>query len=149
MNMTLREFRSEEYSPICSWAIAELWPGLVKGQLLALHEFPAILTLPGHFSFAMSEEGCAATGFGQIWRSPNGATNLVRILVDPAMRGQGFGKRLCTLLLAEALRMPDVRHVKLRVSRQNLPAIAVYRSIGFSQLESESNTHALAMAYGA
>lgn len=149
MNMTLRALRPEEYSTICSWAIAEQWPGLVKGQLLTVDEFPAILSLPGHFSFAMSKDGCAATGFGQIWQSPNGATNLIRILIDPAMRGQGYGKRLCALLLSEALRMPDVRQVKLRVSRQNLSAIAVYRSIGFCELESESNTHALAMAYGA
>jgi ribosomal protein S18 acetylase RimI-like enzyme len=145
----LRQLRPDEYRTVCSWAIAEQWPGLVKGHPLTYDEFPQILGLPGHFSFALSGEASPAIGFGQVWIAPNGTKNLVRILVDPAMRGKGFGRRLCSLLLAEALRMPYVQQVKLRVRRDNLSAVAVYRSIGFRELAAESNVHILAMAYEA
>jgi ribosomal protein S18 acetylase RimI-like enzyme len=149
MHTKLRQLHTNEYHSVCSWAIAEHWPGLIKGQLLTIEEFPHILKLASHFSFALSEEDAAVIGFGQIWLAPNGSTNLVRLLVDPALRGQGYGKRLCALLLAEALRMPGCTQVKLRVRRDNLPAVAVYRSIGFCELEAESNEHVLAMAYAA
>lgn len=149
MNTKLRELHPNEFHAVCSWAISEQWPGLIKGQLLSYDEFPQIIQLPNHFSFAMSEEACAAIGFGQIWLAPNGTSNLVRLLVDPAQRGQGYGKRLSALLLAEALRMPGCTQVKLRVRRDNFPALAVYRSIGFRELEAESNQHVLAMACAA
>ena len=147
MHTKLRELLPGEYVAACNWAIAEQWPGLVKGSVLTHGEFPKILNLPSHYSFAMSEEGSLAIGFGQIWLSPNGKTNLVRILVAPAMRGKGHGKRLCSLLLKEALHMPNVKQVSLRVRRNNLPAVGAYRSIGFHKLESESNAGVLAMAY--
>ena len=149
MNPTLRPPHPEQYRTVCSWAIAEQWPGLVKGSLLSYDEFPQILGLPGHLSFELGEEGSPAIGFGQVWVATIGTVNLVRILIDPALRGKGLGKQLSSLLLAEALRLPNVQQVKLRVRRDNLPAVAVYRSIGFRELASESNANVMAMAYEA
>ncbi|WP_084299980.1 GNAT family N-acetyltransferase [Chitinimonas koreensis] len=148
MSTKLRELHVEEHKIVCAWAMKENWPGLVKGEVLTHEDFPKILTLPGHLSFAMSEEESSVLGFGQIWLSPNGKANLVRIIVDPAMRGRGFGKSLCSLLLAEALRIPNIAHVFLRVRRDNLSAVAVYRALGFADIEGESNANVLAMAYG-
>jgi ribosomal-protein-alanine N-acetyltransferase len=146
MDLKLRALRTEEYPRVWAWAAAEAWPGLVKGSVLTEDDFSKILGLPGHVSFALSDEGQPALGFGQIWHAPTGKTNLVRLLVDPAMRGKGFGKRLCSLLLAEALRTPNVERVCLRVRKDNAPAVAVYRSLGFRELEEESNADVLAMA---
>jgi len=147
MSTKLRELHVEEHNIVCAWAMEENWPALVKGEVLTHEDFPRILALPGHLSFAMSEEGSSVLGFGQIWLSQNGKVNLVRIIVDPAMRGRGIGKRLCALLLAEALNLPNVTHVFLRVRRDNLPAVAVYRALGFASVETESNENVLAMAY--
>lgn len=149
MGTRLRELHIDEYLAVCAWAIAEEWPALVKGSLLTYEDFPKILAQPGHLSFAMSEDESPAIGFGQIWSSPNGKTNLVRILVDPAFRGKGFGKSLCSLLLKEALCLPNVKEVRLRVRRDNIPAVAVYLSLGFRELEAESHATVLAMAYEA
>ncbi|STQ91119.1 GNAT family N-acetyltransferase [Iodobacter fluviatilis] len=148
MSRKLRELHAHEYENVCAWAIKENWPGLVKGEVITHEGFLKILMLPGHLSFAMSEEGASALGFGQIWLSPNGKTNLIRILVDPAMRGRGIGKNLCALLLAEALRISNTAQVFLRVRRDNLPAVAVYRFLSFKDIEGESNADVLAMAYG-
>jgi len=149
MELILRDLLPDEHHLVCAWAQAEHWPGLVKGSVLTREEFPNLINLPGHISFAISQQGLPALGFGQIWSGPNGRINLVRILVDPAMRGRGVGKRLCALLLEQALRLPTVTQVFLRVRRDNAPAVAVYCSLGFREIEEESNADVLAMVCGA
>lgn len=146
----LRPLATHEYSSVCAWAMAEQWPGLSKGSVLGSEEFADILDLPGHRSFAMTADAdTAVVGFGQIWQSPNGRTHLIRLIVDPALRGRGYGKRLCALLLAEAAAHSAVREIYLRVRRDNLPALAVYRSLGFRALEAESHPHVLTMVHAA
>ncbi len=145
--MKLRALQPNEYQAVCARAIGEQWPGLVKGTVLTSDDFPRILELPGHSSYAMGDGDTPAIGFGQVWQSPNGKTNLIRILVDPARRGKGLGKQLCALLLAEALAKPGVQQVSLRVRRDNLPAVAVYRSLGFHDGQDTGNPEVLAMEY--
>ena len=84
-------------------------------------------------------------GFGQIWTNSAGVVNLVRILIASDQRGKGHGKELCALLLDHATQVLDATSVKLRVYRNNLSAVAVYRSLGFEPIESESNAEALSM----
>jgi ribosomal-protein-alanine N-acetyltransferase len=143
--MALRPVHPSEYARVAAWAIAEAWPGKNKNVLLTQQEFPDILILPGHLSFALSEPGGEAMGFGQIWTNSAGAVNLVRILIAPHLRGQGLGKKLCALLLEHATEVLGAPSVKLRVYRNNLPAVAVYRALGFHPIESESNAEVLAM----
>lgn len=147
MNPSLRHLLPEERQAVCAWAMAERWPGLTKGQQLTCDEFVQMLELPGHHSFALSEGLSPAVGFGQIWLAPDGTVNLVRLLIDPSKRGNGLGRRLCTLLLAEAMHTFDANRVKLRVRRDNQPAIAVYRALKFRELEAESNQQVMAMVY--
>lgn len=143
--MTLRPVHPSEYGRVAAWAIAEAWPGKNKNVLLTLQDFSEVLVLPGHLSFALSEPGGEAMGFGQIWTNNAGVVNLVRILIAPHLRGQGLGKKLCALLLEHATQVLCAPSVKLRVYRNNLPAVAVYRALGFETLESESNAEVLAM----
>lgn len=60
-----------------------------------------------------------------------GVTRVHRILVDPDRRGQGWGRRLMTALLAQAWADPAVRGVELGVYRHNRTATALYRMLGF------------------
>lgn len=143
----LNALQTADVARVCAWAMAEAWPGLVKGQVVTPEGFPRLLELPGHASYALSVPDTSAVGFGQIWVSPNGRTNLVRLLVDPTLRGRGLGKRLCALLLSEALRRPGVSQVFLRVKRDNGPAVAVYRSLGFVEVPAESQDTAMTMVY--
>jgi ribosomal protein S18 acetylase RimI-like enzyme len=147
MNPPLRQLLPGERATVCAWAVGEQWPGLTKGRLIDYEEFVQILASPGHHSFALGEGRLPLIGFGQIWVAANGTVNLVRLLIDPIERGKGFGKLLCQLLLAQALCLPSTSRVKLRVRRDNIPAVAVYRALGFLELESESNEQVLGMAY--
>jgi ribosomal protein S18 acetylase RimI-like enzyme len=148
MSQGLRPPQPEEIHSIASWAIAEGWPGLTKLTALNVAEFPEILKLPGHSSYCLAEPNAAAIGFGQIWVSESKGVNLVRIIINPELRSRGFGKLLSKLLLAEAKALHPSQPVKLRVARSNLPAVAVYGSLGFSIVASESNEHVYAMAAG-
>lgn len=52
---------------------------------------------------------------------------------DPADRGQGFGKEAVTLALRFAFHELGLRRLSLDVIANNLPAIALYRSLGFRE----------------
>lgn len=58
---------------------------------------------------------------------------LQRIAVDPAYRGQGLGRELLDACLADAARRGAERLV-LEVRETNEPALALYRSAGFTEL---------------
>lgn len=96
----------------------------------------------------MSEPGLPPLGFGQIWLSPKGTVNLVRIIVDPSLRGKGLGRQLSALLLSEARKLPEASVIWLRVLRSNTVALSVYKSLGFRIVESESNSGVYALAAG-
>lgn len=57
---------------------------------------------------------------------------LYDIFTAPHARGRGFAQALCRLLLAEA-RLQGARHAYLQVESDNLPALAVYRKLGFTE----------------
>ncbi len=146
--LLLRPLAPDEHAVVAAWAMAEGWPGRSKLVALTPEEFSLIAALPGHASFAMSEAGGPVLGFGQVWTSPAGVVSLVRIIVDPALRGRGLGRELSALLLQQALRIAGGGRVKLRVRRDNTPALSIYSALGFRVLDDESNAEVLAMAFG-
>lgn len=143
--MHLRELHPSEYSLIAAWAIAEGWPGSSRGRELSEASFPELLQLPGHRSFGFGGQYEKLLGFGQIWTNENGRTSLVRLLIAPNRRAQGFGKTMCRLLCNQAMSISDSKTLWLRVSRQNHVAFRVYQGLGFEVVEEESNAAASAM----
>ncbi|WP_374352088.1 GNAT family N-acetyltransferase [Chitinimonas sp.] len=141
MSYQLRPPQSDEIDTIANWAIAAGWPGRDKYAALTVAEFGVLLTQPGHYSFAMSEAGRPALGFGQLWVHADDTVSLLRIIVAPHLRGQGLGKQLTALLLEEARKLAKARQIKLKVLRDNLAAVAVYTSLGFQIIEAQSSPH--------
>ena len=84
-------------------------------------------------------------GFGQYWLTAPGTAHLGRIIVSPQARGRGLGRVLMQLLCAEALRSPDVQRLSLRVYRDNVAALALYRDVGFQPVEDASTLELLFM----
>lgn len=82
---------------------------------------------------AFDEEG--PVGFF-IARNPGGAMDELRfgyVIVDADRRGRGIGKEMLRQGLVYAFDVYQARRVSLGVYRENAPACACYRSLGFTE----------------
>jgi ribosomal protein S18 acetylase RimI-like enzyme len=82
-------------------------------------------------SFALDGHGEEFAAFGQVYERI-GRINLARLIVNPAMRGQGVGKRLVDLLMAVSASMFACNEYSLFVYRGNVVAYECYKSMGFT-----------------
>ena len=107
------------------WAGPSLnWPNSVEA-------FWSDLDTAESATFALVAPGLGIVGFGQVKLRLPGIGHLARIIVDPRHRGHGFGRALCVALMHEAPRLHAISGYSLYVYRDNTPAIALYRSLGF------------------
>jgi ribosomal protein S18 acetylase RimI-like enzyme len=132
---------------IARWAIDEGWPGRAKGVPLDEVEFTTIAHLPDHQSRCLAGEDSTPQAFGQVWTDAQGGVHLVRLIVDPARRGQGLGRLLCQRLLADALARSTDGRVRLKLRRDNAAALRVYLSVGFREEEPAPAPHLLVLVY--
>jgi len=71
--------------------------------------------------------------------------HLGRIIVGPEFRGRGLGRELCVQLISAALQATTATAVTLRAYKDNLAAVALYSSLGFVEVASESTDDAVFM----
>ena len=84
----------------------------------------------GWTCFVLRNAG-SPVAIGSVRRVDAGTARIGRVLVNPEGRGQGHGRRVMELLIAEAFRLPGVRAITLGVWASNTGARALYRSLGF------------------
>ena len=70
---------------------------------------------------------CASTAAEQ------GYALLQNVVVDPAMRGQGIGEKLCRAILAKE-KERGTRYAYLQVVQANTAAVKLYEKLGFSRV---------------
>jgi len=75
-------------------------------------------------------DGPQLVGFGQLVRKESGRGHLARLIVNPGLRGKGYGEALVRKLL-EPVRTAPFERISLNVDRSNLPAVSVYLKAGF------------------
>lgn len=99
-----------------------------------LAELPGRYAPPlGRLLLALSDEklvGCIA-----LRKIDEGVCEMKRLYVRPDFRGQGIGRQLTARLIAEAR---EIGYTKMRLDTlpsQMSEAVAVYRSIGFKEIE--------------
>lgn len=74
-------------------------------------------------------------GYGELWDDEEeDEVELARLIVDPDRRHQGVGRRLVDELVARA-RSTGRGACFLRVVPDNVPALALYRSAGFREVD--------------
>ena len=81
-------------------------------------------------SFSLRNPPGGFAAFGQLYEKL-GRINLARLVVNPAMRRQGVGKRLVGALMTVGEPMFPCDEFSLFVFRGNTPAYECYKSMGF------------------
>ena len=87
------------------------------------------------FSLIIEEELAA---FGQLIRKDGRRGHLARLMVNPALRGKGYGETLVRALLDQA-RRDSLQRVTLNVDIANVPALSLYAKLGFADAQRPGN----------
>ena len=72
-------------------------------------------------------------GFGQLLPRESGTAHLARLIISPLHRGQGLGRQLCSALMRHGIDALGAQEFTLRVYPDNKAAVALYRSLGFTE----------------
>lgn len=85
-------------------------------------------------AWLVARSGSAAVGCGGVRLLDARVAELKRMYVDPSARGAGLARRLVTELEAHA-RSLGAQVVRLDTGRDMTPAIALYRSCGYVEID--------------
>lgn len=96
----------------------------------------------GAYAFIENDE---LHGFGQCYEKEIGARHIACLIVNPAVRGKGFGRQFVLELMEQAFAHQDVEYITLNVYPDNLPARHLYYSLGY--IEVGENRGMVAMRY--
>ncbi len=143
--MSLRAFAAGDAERIAGWAQSpaelEAWCARSDWPLTA-DVFAGWHARSDVYPHVLADDG-QAVAYGEVWHdAEEDEAELARIIVDPARRNEGLGRRLIVLLTGEA-RQAGFEAVWLRVLPSNAAAQAAYRAAGFTRadaaLEAEFN----------
>jgi ribosomal protein S18 acetylase RimI-like enzyme len=88
-----------------------------------------------HQVFALVSDAGDLAGLGQTLRREENAVHLGRIILSPALRGKGVGLVLMQNLIDKGRELYHPQYFSLYVYNNNLPAVRLYRSMGFTVTE--------------
>mgnify|MGYP000894758623 CR=1 FL=1 len=91
---------------------------------------------PAHKVFALFSDAGELAGFGQTLLREENGVHLGRIILSPALRGQGVGRELMNNLIEKGRELYHPNYFSLYVYSDNLPAVKLYQSMGFVVTES-------------
>ena len=141
--LVLRPFSREDDSALSGWfaTAGELrffsdkrvaWPP-TSAQWEGIRRDPAVLAWTATLS-----SGHAPIGHGELVEKSPTVVGLERIAIDPALRGNGWGRALVAALLARA-KASGYASVRQRVHRENTSALRLYRGLGFVQTDPDTS----------
>jgi len=107
-----------------------IWGGPHFRHPFTRHSFSEDLHWGRMASFSLRDPAGEFAAFGQLYERI-GCINLARLVANPAMRGQGVGRRLVEILMVVGQSMFACPKFSLFVYRDNTPAYACYTSMGF------------------
>lgn len=81
-------------------------------------------------SYSLFDAAGVMAGFGQLYDREQ-RIHLARLVIDPARRALGIGRRLIDMLMAAGRQLYPHNEFSLFVYRDNEPAYRCYRALGF------------------
>ncbi len=149
--MQLRQPLPDDYLSLASW-IGDArqclrWAGAIVPYPFAAEELSRLLIVPlpgGETSWSLAGAGGELLAFGQLWQREPGCAHMGRVIVAPEARRKGVGHSLCSQLMSKAAGGGFGR-ISLRVYRDNVSAVRLYMSLGFTEIASEANGEVILM----
>jgi ribosomal protein S18 acetylase RimI-like enzyme len=134
MSVELRGFDDGYGVQVAAWATNAKEVALLSGRVA--YPFPEELRtswrkVDSDIHSYLLFDGDRPVGYGEVWLDDEeDEVELARIIVDPKVRGRGFGAELVRALLGPALEA-GYSEVFVRVRPENAPAIRAYHGSGF------------------
>ena len=123
---------------LLSWIGTErelkLWSGNTFPHTLNRQIFLSHLGRENLHPFSGLSPDRELVAYGELVGKQGGEGILCRVIVEPNLRRQGYGKAFCTELLRIAFKKLRYRHLTLNAFHFNAPAIRCYKSLGFRQV---------------
>ena len=88
-----------------------------------------------HIVFTLVGESGEVAGLGQTLRREENAVHLGRIILSPGLRGKGVGRVLMEKLIEKGKELFNPQYFSLYVYNDNIPAVRLYKSMGFAVTE--------------
>ena len=133
----IRPAHSNDLETVSHWlrsqADCEMWAGHRVSFPVDTTALPAAIEWCKSHSWAVLFRS-KVVAFGQLVPKPAGRLHLARIIVAPDHRAKGHGRTLSVHLLDAAVEA-GASVVSLNVSNENEKAIALYRSLGFTEAD--------------
>lgn len=131
----LRPATPRDLQTVASWITnqrdCELWAGWRVSYPIDAQSLPAAIEFAQGNAFSLVRDAELAA-FGQLLRKNGTRGHVARLIVNPALRGRGYGEALVRTLLDEA-RRTSLQRVSLNVEVANIAAVSLYAKIGFIQ----------------
>ena len=130
----LREATRADFDELITWFPTQedvlIWGGPTFRYPFTRETFFEDLCLDRMVSLSLYSPGGDFAGFGQVYER-SGRIHFARLVVHPAMRGQGVGKRLVSMLMTAGPTRYDCDEFSLFVLRDNAVAFRCYKALGF------------------
>ncbi len=153
MSEYLRPVQPPHFAAIGAWldsaSATRRWAGPGVAYPLVPDAFAQALQLQQRPGWVLLDAHGHCLGFGQYWPTTSGTLHLGRIIVSPRVRGRGLGRVLMQALMAQALQSAGAERLTLRVYRDNVAAVTLYRDLGFQPMEDASTPELLFMQHRA
>lgn len=149
MTHTLRPATPDDLEVVLSWidspAALKLWGGEHLTWPPEVSKTWGEIGADERNTFALVDADGNVIGFGQALPREAGIAHLGRIILSPGVRGQGLGRVLVRALIDAARANINAGAITLYVYRDNLPAVRLYRSLGFGVAAEDEGKNSYAM----
>lgn len=147
--MTLQAAKAADLSTVLNWLTSEQECRLWAGPNVRYPATPASawaeMEASEQNAYALVDAEGVIMGFGQILLREGGVVHLARLMVDPALRGQGMGRALCLALMKQGASQHYAITFTLNVYKSNKAAFHLYQSLGFVE-KNQIDSGAIAMS---
>ena len=136
--LKVEPFTLSRVSRLLSWTDSErglkLWSGNTFKSSPTPQTFISHLNRGNLHPFAGISQHGDFVAYGELVGEKGGEGIICRVIVEPKLRGQAYGRSFCSELLRIAFGELNYTHLTLNAFHFNVPAIRCYKALGFRQI---------------